>query len=214
MAEKTLKITLVKSPIGAVPKHKATVKAMGLTKMHKTVELPDNESIRGMIQQVGYMLKVEEAKEQEVSGMELSNLQPAEGSKHSDNFRRGRGHGSGNGKTAGKGHKGQKARSGAPRPGFEGGQMPLYRRIPKRGFTNRNSKVIVGINLSALEVFENGTTVTVETLIEKGIVKNPKDGVKILGNGELTKKLDVKADAFSASAKEKIEALGGTAEVM
>ena len=146
--------------------------------------------------------------------MELSNLQPAEGSKHSDNFRGGRGHGSGNGKTAGKGHKGQKARSGAPRPGFEGGQMPLYRRIPKRGFTNRNSKVIVGINLSALEVFENGTTVTVETLIEKGIVKNPKDGVKILGNGELTKKLDVKADAFSASAKEKIEALGGTAEVM
>ena len=146
--------------------------------------------------------------------MELSNLQPAVGSKHSDSFRRGRGHGSGNGKTAGKGHKGQKARSGAPRPGFEGGQMPLYRRIPKRGFTNRNSKVIVGINLSALEVFENGTTVTVETLIEKGIVKNPKDGVKILGNGELTKKLDVKADAFSASAKEKIEALGGTAEVM
>ena len=146
--------------------------------------------------------------------MDLSNLKPAEGSRQSDNFRRGRGHGSGNGKTAGKGHKGQKARSGAPRPGFEGGQMPLYRRIPKRGFTNRNSKVIVGINLSALEVFENGTTVTVETLIEKGIVKNPKDGVKILGNGELTKKLDVKADAFSASAKEKIEALGGTAEVM
>ena len=146
--------------------------------------------------------------------MDLSNLRPADGAKHNDNFRRGRGHGSGNGKTAGKGHKGQKARSGAPRPGFEGGQMPLYRRIPKRGFTNRNSKVIVGINLSALEVFENGTTVTVETLIEKGIVKNPKDGVKILGNGELTKKLDVKADAFSASAKEKIEALGGTAEVM
>ena len=119
--------------------------------------------------------------------MELSNLQPAEGSKHSDNFRRGRGHGSGNGKTAGKGHKGQKARSGATRPGFEGGQMPLYRRIPKRGFTNRNSKEIVGINLNALEVFEDGTTVTVETLLEQGIVKNPKDGVKILGNGELTK---------------------------
>ena len=99
-------------------------------------------------------------------------------------------------------------------PGFEGGQMPLYRRIPKRGFTNRNSKDIVAINLSALEVFENGETVTVETLLEKGIVKNPKDGVKILGNGEFTKKLDVKANAFSASAKEKIEALGGTAEVM
>ena len=143
--------------------------------------------------------------------MELSNLQPAAGSVHSDNFRRGRGHASGNGKTAGKGHK---ARSGAPRPGFEGVQMPLYRRIPKRGFTNRNSKDIVAINLSALEVFENGETVTVETLLEKGIVKNPEDGVKILGNGEFTKKLDVKANAFSASAKEKIEALGGTAEVM
>ena len=146
--------------------------------------------------------------------MELSNLRPAEGSKHSDNFRRGRGHGSGNGKTAGKGHKGQKARSGAPRPGFEGGQMPLYRRIPKRGFKNRNSKEIVAINLSVLENFGNDAVVDVNALIEAGIVKNPRDGVKILGNGELTKKLTVKADAFSASAKEKIEALGGTAEVM
>ncbi len=146
--------------------------------------------------------------------MELSNLQPAEGSKHSDNFRRGRGHGSGNGKTAGKGHKGQKARSGAPRIGFEGGQMPLYRRLPKRGFLNRNSKEIVAINLSALEVFENGADVTVDSLMEKGIVRNPKDGVKILGNGEFTKKLNVKANAFSASAKEKIEALGGKAEVI
>ena len=146
--------------------------------------------------------------------MELSNLRPAEGSKHSDNFRRGRGHGSGNGKTAGKGHKGQKARSGAPRPGFEGGQMPLYRRLPKRGFTNRNSKVIVGINVSALEVFENDAVVSVETLIEQGIVKNPRDGVKILGNGELTKKLTVQANAFSAAAKEKIEARGGKAEVI
>ena len=146
--------------------------------------------------------------------MDLSNLQPAEGSKHSDNFRRGRGHASGNGKTAGKGHKGQKARSGAPRPGFEGGQMPLYRRIPKRGFKCRNSKDIVGINMSALEVFDNGADVTVDTLIEKGIVKNPRDGVKILGGGELTKKLNVTVNAYSASAKEKIEALGGKAEVM
>ncbi len=146
--------------------------------------------------------------------MELSNLRPAEGSKHNDNFRRGRGHGSGNGKTAGKGHKGQKARSGATRPGFEGGQMPLYRRIPKRGFTNRNTKDIVAINVSALEVFDNGTTVDVAALIERGIVKNPRDGVKILGNGEFTKKLNVKVDAVSASAKEKIEALGGTVEVM
>ncbi len=146
--------------------------------------------------------------------MDLSNLKPAEGSKHSNNFRRGRGHGSGNGKTAGKGHKGQKARSGAPRPGFEGGQMPLYRRIPKRGFTNRNSKEIVGINVDRLEVFDNDAVITVETLMEKGIVKNPRDGVKILGNGELTKKLTVQVNAFSAGAKEKIEALGGKAEVI
>jgi len=149
-----------------------------------------------------------------VQAMDLSNLQPALGSKHSDNFRRGRGHGSGNGKTAGKGHKGQKARSGATRPGFEGGQMPLYRRIPKRGFTNRNSKTIIGINVSALDSFEDGTVVTVETLLESGIVKNPRDGVKILGNGELTKKLTVKVDAFSEGAKTKIVALGGTCEVI
>ena len=146
--------------------------------------------------------------------MELSNLQPADGSKHSDNFRRGRGHGSGNGKTAGKGHKGQKARSGAPRIGFEGGQMPLYRRLPKRGFTNRNTKEIVAINISELERFRSGSTVTIEKMIEVGLIKNPRDGVKILGNGELTKKLTVQANAFSAGAKEKIEALGGKAEVI
>lgn len=146
--------------------------------------------------------------------MELSNLKPAAGSKHSNNFRKGRGHGSGNGKTAGKGHKGQKARSGAPRIGFEGGQMPLYRRIPKRGFKNINSKEIVGINVSVLERFDNDSTVSVETLMESGIIKNPQDGVKILGNGELTKKLNVKANAFSESAKTKIEAVGGTCEVI
>ena len=146
--------------------------------------------------------------------MELSNLRPAEGSKHSDNFRRGRGHGSGNGKTAGKGHKGQLARSGHKKPGFEGGQMPLYRRLPKRGFTCRNSKEIVAVNVAALERFENGTEVTVATLVEQGIVKNPRDGVKILGNGELTKKLTVKANAFSEGAVAKIEAAGGKAEVI
>ena len=146
--------------------------------------------------------------------MDLSNLRPAEGSVLSDNFRRGRGHGSGNGKTAGKGHKGQKARSGAPRPGFEGGQMPLYRRIPKRGVTNRNRKEFVAINVNVLDRFDNGAEVTVDTLIESGIVKDPKDGIKILANGELTKKLTVKANAFSAAAKEKIEALGGTCEVI
>ena len=146
--------------------------------------------------------------------MDLSNLTPAEGSVHNDNFRRGRGHGSGNGKTAGKGHKGQKARSGAPRPGFEGGQMPLYRRIPKRGFTNLNTLDIVAINVSALEKFENGAVVDVAALKETGIAKNGRDGVKILGNGELTTTLTVKANAFSASAKEKIEAAGGSVEVI
>ena len=146
--------------------------------------------------------------------MDLSNLKPAEGSRQSDNFRRGRGHGSGNGKTTGKGHKGQKARSGATRPGFEGGQMPLYRRLPKRGFTNRNTLDIEAINVSALERFDNDTEVTIDTLIETGIIKSAKDGVKILGNGELTKKLTVKANAFSEGAKAKIEAVGGKAEVI
>ena len=146
--------------------------------------------------------------------MNLSELKPAEGAKQSNEFRRGRGHGSGNGKTAGKGHKGQKARSGAPRPGFEGGQMPLYRRLPKRGFTNINSKNIVGIGVDRLNAFEDGAEVTVAALVEKGIVSNPKDGVKILGNGELTKKLDVKVNAYSASAAEKIQAAGGKAEVI
>ena len=146
--------------------------------------------------------------------MDLSNLKAAEGSVHSGNFRRGRGHGSGNGKTAGKGHKGQKARSGAPRIGFEGGQMPLYRRLPKRGFTDINSKNIVVVNLSALESFDDGAVVDVKALKDNGIIKKEYDGVKVLGNGELTKKLTVKVNAYSASAKEKIEALGGTAEVI
>ena len=146
--------------------------------------------------------------------MELSNLRPAEGSKHSDQFRRGRGHGSGNGKTSGKGHKGQKARSGAPRTGFEGGQMPLYRRLPKRGFKPISRKEIKAVNLDRLEIFEDGAVVDANSLIEKGIIGEVCDGLKILGGGELTKKLTVKANAFSASAKEKIENLGGTAEII
>ncbi len=146
--------------------------------------------------------------------MELSNLRPAKGSVHS-NYRKGRGHASGNGKTAGYGHKGQKARSGAPRPGFEGGQMPLYRRLPKRGFKNYNHKDIVGVNVSALDArFEDGAVVDIQALIDAGIVKDVRDGIKILGGGELTKKLTVKACAFSASAKEKIEAAGGSVEVI
>ncbi len=146
--------------------------------------------------------------------MELSELRPASGSKH-NSYRKGRGHGSGNGKTAGYGHKGQKARSGAPRTGFEGGQMPIYRRLPKRGFKNVNHKEIVTLNVSQLDkYYEDGATVVSEDLIERGIIKDTLDGLKILGNGELKKKLTVKANAFSASAKEKIEAAGGKAEVI
>jgi large subunit ribosomal protein L15 len=146
--------------------------------------------------------------------MNLSELKPADGST-TNKFRRGRGHGSGNGKTAGKGHKGQNARSGGGvRPGFEGGQMPLYRRIPKRGFKCINTKDIVAINVSLLNVFEDGAVVDIAALQSKGLVSNPRDGVKVLGNGELTKKLTVKVNSFSASAKEKIEAAGGNAEVI
>lgn len=146
--------------------------------------------------------------------MELSNLKPAVGSKHSDSFRRGRGHGSGNGKTAGKGHKGQKARSGATRPGFEGGQMPLYRRLPKRGFKCRNSKDIVAINVSELNRFEDGAEVTPAALLASGAISRLGDGVKILGNGEITKKINLKVNAVSETAKTKIEAAGGTVEVI
>lgn len=146
--------------------------------------------------------------------MKLHELSPVEGSKK-DSKRIGRGHGSGWGKTAGKGHKGQKARSGGGvRPGFEGGQMPLQRRIPKRGFNNIFAKNIVSVNLSALNRFEDGSVVDVQALLDAGILKNKFDGFKILGNGNLTKKLEVKATAFSASAKEKIEAAGGKAEVV
>ena len=144
--------------------------------------------------------------------MELSNIRPAAGS-NDTKFRRGRGHGSGNGKTAGYGHKGQKARSGRPRAGFEGGQMPLYRRLPKRGFKNYNKKNIVTVDVTKLEKFENDAVVDIQALLDAGIISDVYDGVKVIGNGELTKKLTVKVDAFSAGAKEKIESVGGTAEI-
>ena len=145
--------------------------------------------------------------------MNLHELSPAQKNKPSKRI--GRGHGSGWGKTAGKGHKGQKARSGGSiRPGFEGGQMPLQRRIPKRGFNNIFAKNIVAINVSALEAFDNDAEVTAEALIEKGIINKAYDGVKILGNGTLTKKLNVKVAAYSESAKQKIESAGGKAEVI
>ena len=147
--------------------------------------------------------------------MDLSNLKPAAGSTHNDNFRRGRGHGSGNGKTAGKGHKGQKARSGGSiRPGFEGGQMPLSRRIPKRGFNNIFATKFAIVNVADLNKFVDGTVVDAELLKASGLIKKEYDGVKVLGNGELTAKLTVKAAKFSQSAIEKIEKAGGKAEVM
>ena len=146
--------------------------------------------------------------------MDLSNLKPNKGAKHSSNFRRGRGESSGSGKTAGKGHKGQKARSGAPRLGFEGGQMPLFRRLPKRGFTNRNEKVYAVVNVAKLEQFDNGTEITADFLKEQGVIAKVNDGLKVLGGGELTKKLTVKATKISGTAKEKIEAAGGQAEVI
>lgn len=146
--------------------------------------------------------------------MKLHELSPAEGSKKAVK-RIGRGPASGQGKTAGKGHKGQKARAGkGVRVGFEGGQMPLQRRIPKRGFNNIFAKEITAVNVSALNVFEDGATVDIEALINAGLVKKALDGVKILGNGELTKKLTVKVNAYSDSAKQKIEAVGGKAEVI
>ncbi|MGN1013927.1 MAG: 50S ribosomal protein L15 [Butyricicoccus sp.] len=146
--------------------------------------------------------------------MKLQDLKPAEGSTQPA-YRKGRGAGSGNGKTAGRGHKGQWARSGGGvRPGFEGGQMPLARRLPKRGFNNIFGTVNAVVNVSDLEKFEDGAVVTVADMVAAGLVKKTLDGVKVLGNGELTKKLTVQAAAFSASAKEKIEAAGGKAEVI
>ena len=144
--------------------------------------------------------------------MKLHELAPAPGA-NTESYRRGRGHGSGNGKTAGKGHKGQKARSGGSiRPGFEGGQMPLQRQIPKRGFKNIFAKEYAIVNVGDLEIFENGTVVNGEALVAAGLLKKTLDGVKVLGNGELTKKLTVQATVFSAAAKEKITAVGGQAE--
>ena len=146
--------------------------------------------------------------------MKLHELSPAAGSAKPV-YRKGRGPASGNGKTAGKGHKGQNARTGGGgRPGFEGGQIPLYRRLPKRGFHNVFAKHYTIVNVDALNVFEDGSVVSAETLIENGIINNVYDGIKILGNGEISKKLTVKASIFSASAKEKIEAVGGKTEVI
>ena len=208
-----LKVELVKSLNGRHEKHIATANSMGLRKIGDTSVQPDNDQTRGKIAKIGYLLQVTE----ENSGgtdMELYNLSPAAGSTK-EAFRKGRGHGSGNGKTGGRGHKGQKARSGGGvRVGFEGGQMPLARRTPKRGFNNIFAKPYEIINLSALDKFEDGETVTAEALLAKGILSKCAYGYKVLGNGSVTKKVTVQAAAFSQSAKEAIEAAGGKAEVV
>ena len=196
MADKMLKIELKKSLIGRGKKQIATAEALGLKKPGDVTVQPDNAATQGKIAKIGFMLSA-------IPGANKART------------RKGRGIGSGNGKTAGYGSKGQKARSGVKRAGFEGGQMPLQRRLPKVGFNNIFATRYAIVNVADLEkVFEAGAVVDTEALKAKGLVKKTLDGVKILGNGELTKALTVKAAAFSASAKEKIEKAGGKAEVM
>ena len=209
-----LQVTLVKSPVSSKPNHIKIVKALGLHKIRSTKVFEDTPSIRGMIFKVNHLVSVVEISDSGGFTMKLNELKPALGSTTAPR-RLGRGVGSGLGKTSGKGHKGAKARSGGgKRPGFEGGQMPLVRQLPKRGFKNIFAKEYATVNVSELEVFENGTEVTAALLVEKKIIRKELDGLKVLGNGELTKKLTVKAVKFTGSAKEKIEAVGGTAEVI
>ena len=209
-----LQVTLVKSPVSSKPNHIKIVKALGLHKIRSTKVFEDTPSIRGMIFKVNHLGSVVEISDEGGFTMKLNELKPALGSTTAPR-RLGRGVGSGLGKTSGKGHKGAKARSGGgKRPGFEGGQMPLVRQLPKRGFKNIFAKEYATVNVSELEVFENGTEVTSALLVEKKIIRKELDGLKVLGNGELTKKLTVKAVKFTGSAKEKIEAVGGTAEVI
>ena len=209
-----LQVTLVKSPVSSKPNHIKIVKALGLHKIRSTKVFEDTPSIRGMIFKVNHLVSVVESSDYGGFTMKLNELKPALGSTTAPR-RLGRGVGSGLGKTSGKGHKGAKARSGGgKRPGFEGGQMPLVRQLPKRGFKNIFAKEYATVNVSELEVFENGTEVTSALLVEKKIIRKELDGLKVLGNGELTKKLTVKAVKFTGSAKEKIEAVGGTAEVI
>ena len=189
-----LKVTLIRSVIGRPQNQRDIVKGLGLGRVNSSVVVPDNAAMRG------------------ANLMKLHELKPAEGSRQVRN-RVGRGTSSGNGKTAGRGQKGQKAR-GKVRLGFEGGQMPLFRRMPKRGFKNINRKEYAIVNLETLNKFEDGAEVTPALLVESGIIKDEKDGIKVLGNGTLNKQLTVKASKFSASAKEAIESKGGKAEVI
>ena len=205
-----MKITLKKSLAGRLEKHIATAHSLGLKKINDVTVQPDNAQTRGKVKQIGYLLEIVE----EAKPMKLHELTPAAGATKPA-YRKGRGAGSGNGKTAGRGHKGQWARSGGGvRPGFEGGQMPLARRIPKRGFNNIFAKPLTAVNVAVLNQFEDGAVVDSAALIAKGILQDCKYGLKVLGNGNVTKKVTVKAAAFSESAKEKIEKAGGKAEVV
>ena len=212
MAEKTIKIKLVKSAFGRKPNQAKTLKALGLSKINQVVERTDNDCVRGMVATVKHLVEVVE---QEVPFMlNLSELKPNNGAKHYKKIV-GRGTSSGTGKTSGKGHKGQNARSGGGvRPGFEGGQTPLFKRLPKRGFTNVNRKEYAIVNVEDLNVFKEGTVVTVEKLQKEGLVKKVYDGLKVLGNGKLEVSLTVKANKFSKSALQAINDAGGKAEVI
>ena len=211
---KMLKITLTKSTIGAIPKHKKVVKALGLRKLHHSVELADTPQTRGAIAKVTHLVTVEELEDRRCKLMKLHELKAPAGSTHSHK-RKGRGTATGQGKTAGRGMNGQNSRSGGGvRLGFEGGQMPLYRRLPKRGFNNKWAKEYATVNVGDLNRFEANTEVTPELLREVGLVKQVIDGVKILGDGELDRALTVKAVKFTKTAAEKINAAGGKAEVI
>ena len=214
MADKMLKIELKKSLIGRGAKQIATAEALGLKKPGDVTVQPDNAATQGKIAKIGFMLSVTKAQPEGYTHNETSRTARYSGANKAVT-RKGRGIGSGNGKTAGFGSKGQKARSGVKHAGFEGGQMPLARRLPKVGFNNIFATQYAIVNVADLEAaFNAGDVVDTEALKAKGLVKKTLDGVKVLGNGELTKALTVKAAAYSASAKEKIEKAGGKAEVM
>ena len=209
-----LNIKLVKSLNGRLEKHIATANSMGLRKIGDTTVQPDNAQTKRQDRQDRLSAAGHRSRIRRCESMKLNELSPAAGSTK-EAYRKGRGSGSGNGKTAGRGHKGQKARSGGgTRIGFEGGQMPLARRIPKRGFNNIFAKPLEIINLTSLDKFEDGDIVTAEALLAKGILSKCEYGYKVLGNGKVTKKVTVQAAAFSQAAKEAIEAAGGKAEVV
>ena len=204
-----LKITQIKSAIGYQPKAKRTLSALGLKKMNQCVEKTDTPQIRGMIKKIDYLIKVEE-----IQSVKLDSLKPSKGS-IKNKKRVGRGHGSGLGKTSGRGHKGAGQRSGNKRrPWFEGGQMPLARRLPRRGFTNIFKEEIQIVNISDLNRIEKNSEIDPVVLQENGMIRSSLKPVKILGQGDIDKKLNVTASAFSASAKNKIEKAGGTATIL